>query len=43
MTDPRGRNSIRALGIGLATYFAVMVLVSVTLSGLTRLYLGLSG
>lgn len=43
MTDPRGRNSIRALGIGLAIYFAVMVLVSVTLSGLTRLYLTLSG
>lgn len=43
MTQPRGHNSIRALGLGLAAYFATMVIVSVTLSGMTRLYLGLSG
>jgi len=43
MTESRGRNSIHALGIGLVAYFATMVIVSVTLSGLTRLYLGLSG
>ena len=43
MTASRSRNSIRALGIGLAAYFAVMVIVSVTLSGLTRVYFGLSG
>ena len=43
MTASRGRNSIRALGTGLAVYFATMVIVSVTLSGLTRLYFGLSG
>ncbi|MGB7288609.1 MAG: hypothetical protein WBC62_00745 [Candidatus Macondimonas sp.] len=43
MTASRSRNSIRALGMGLAAYFAVMVIVSVTLSGLTRVYLGMSG
>lgn len=43
MTASRSRNSIRALGIGLATYFATMVIVSVTLSGLIRVYFGLSG
>lgn len=43
MTESRNRNSIRALGMGLAAYFATLVIVSVTLSGLTRLYFGLSG
>ncbi|MGB2942567.1 MAG: hypothetical protein WBB04_08660 [Candidatus Macondimonas sp.] len=43
MTALGSRNSIRALGIGLAAYFATMVIVSVTLSGLIRLYFGLSG
>ena len=43
MTASRSRNSIRALGMGLAAYFATMVIVSVTLSGLTRVYFGLSG
>ena len=43
MTASRSRNSIRALGIGLAAYFATMVIVSVTLSGLTRVYFALGG
>lgn len=39
MTESRGRNSIRTLGIGLAAYFPTMMIVSVALSGLTEWHL----
>lgn len=43
MTKGWFNQSLRAMGWGMAAYFAGMVITSVTLSGLTRLYLGILG
>lgn len=43
MTRGWSSQSLRAMGWAIAAYFAAMVISSVALSGLTRLYLGVRG